>query len=139
MTIDTPGGPIVLHDSKDSLSAYRYMRFNQAQARANGLGTDIYDSESHLARMGLFMRKDELPSLAGEYNNLLLGLDALMNDESLLAGVLAPLVVSLNGQACPDTTVDGLKATAAAVLATEITQAALERAVKDSKKNFSPN
>jgi hypothetical protein len=139
MTLDTPAGPIVLADSKDSLSAYRYMRFNQACARENGLGTDIYDADSHLARLNLFMKPDQLPALKGEYNNLLLQLEALMADEHLLAAVLAPLVVSINGVGCPDTTVSGLKETAAAVLATEITQTQLEAAVDDSKKNFRPN
>jgi len=139
MTVTTPRGLIVLHDSIRDLSATRYLLFNQAWARENGLGTDIYDADSHLARLGMFMKADTLPALATEYNNLLLGLDALMAGEHLQAATLAPLVVSINGKVCADASESGLKATAAAILATGITQAALEEAVSESKKNFKRN
>lgn len=149
MTLDTPGGLIVLHDSKDSLSALRYLRFNQAQARENGLGTDIYDSESHLVRLAMFLNKDEIPFAKQEMTNLLLGLQNLAGANPafperpetvhLQAAVLAPLVASIDGIEQPETDAAGLTVTAAAILATGITQAALERAVTDSKKNFSPS
>jgi len=147
MTITTPGGPIVLHDSKDSLSAIRYMRFNQACARESGLGTDIYDADSHLVRLAMFLNKNEVEHARGELNNLLLGLANLAGadpafperpeTEHLQAACLAPLVASIDGIEQPETSAAGLTATAAAILATGITQAVLEKAVEDSKKNFS--
>lgn len=149
MTIDTPGGPILLADSKDSLSALRYLRFNQACARENGLGTDIYDSDSHLVRLAMFLNKGEVSAAKGEMTNLLLNLQNLAGANPafperpetvhLQAAVLAPLVLSIDGIEQPETSAAGLTVTAAAILATGLTQSQLEQAVADSKKNFSPN
>ncbi len=148
MTIFTPGGPVVLYANSRDLSALRYLRFNQAWARENGLGTDLYDADSHLARLGLFLGKQEISAALGQYNNLLLGLQNLAGADAdyparpeaqhLQAAALAPLVQSIGGVACPDVSEAGLRATHEALLATGISQAQVEEAYEQSKKNFQP-
>ena len=142
MTLDTPAGPVVLADSIRELSAYRYLLFNQAWARENGLGTDLYAVDSHLLRVGLFMANEHKEARINEYNNLLLGLHNLMQGadaEHLQAAVLAPLIMHLAGQPRPDVSPAGLLTTATALLATGLTQGALADAVEGSKKNFKRN
>lgn len=139
MTLDTPAGPVLLADSIRELSAHRYLLFNQAWARENGLGTDLYQQDSHLLRLGLFLGAGNLDALRNEYNNLLLGLHNLTQGEDaehLQAAVLAPLITHLAGQPRPDVSPAGLLATAKALLATGLTQGALAEAVEGSKKNF---
>lgn len=145
MTIEVKQGKqthsIVLADSIRDLSAARYLLFNQAWVREVGVGGDFYGTESHLARIGVFLRANNLAAVAGEYNNLLLHLQNLTSSspQHLQAAVLAPLVVSINAIACHDTSEAGLLATATAVLATGLTQAQLTEAVEQSKKNFNPS
>lgn len=140
MTITTPRGPIVLATSTRELSAYRYLLFNQAWAREVGVGSDMYAADGHFARLGLFLSKKNEQAALGEYNNTLLAFRNLTAQVPVpyLAATLAPLVVSIDGVPRPDTTEAGLAATAAAVLATELTQAQLVEAVEQSKKNFNP-
>ena len=141
MTITTPAGPILLAASIRELSAARYLCFNQAWAREAGLGPDVYAADSHLARLALFLGQGETGAAAAELNNLLLGLQQLHHGAEavpLLAAVLAPLVVSIAGRPCPEATESALAATAAALLATGITEADLRAAVEQSKKNFRP-
>jgi malonyl CoA-acyl carrier protein transacylase len=150
MTIPTPAGPLVLADSIRDLPARNYLLFNQACVRENGLGTDIYDADSHISRLGLFLHKKETDLAQGEFNNLLLGLENLAGADAahperpeaqhLQAAVLAPLVVSIAGVAFTDNfTQDGLRRAHNAILATGISQGALEQAVEDSKKKFMRN
>ena len=142
MTIDTPAGPLILSASIRELSAARYLCFNQAWAREAGLGPDVYAADSHLARLGLFLSQNDTAAARGELNNLLLGLLHLQQGPDavpLLAAVLAPLVVSIAGQAVPaEPTESALAATAQALLATGLTEADLRAAVERSKKNFAP-
>lgn len=141
MIVKTPAGEIVLADSINDLSAQRYLLFNQAWVRAMGEGGDFYGTESHLARIGLFLNKKNVDAARSEYTNLVLHLRNLSGSmpEHLIAQALAPLVVSIAGIAFTTITEAGLKATANAILATGITEGNLQKAVEDSKKNFQPN
>jgi hypothetical protein len=141
MTIPTPAGPLVLADSIRDLSALRYLRFSQAWAKESGLGADMYATDSHLARLGLFLREGDYAAAGTEYNNLLLGLGSHGKADAphLLCEVLAPLVVSLSGAAHADVSEAGLSATTAALLAAGLTQGQLVEAVEQAKKNFRPN
>lgn len=142
MTVDTPAGPLMLAASIRELSAYRYLCFNQAWAREAGLGADVYAADSHLARLALFLGQGETGAAAAELNNLMLGLLHLNQGPDavpLLAAVLAPLVVSIAGRPCPDATETALADTAAAVLASGISEADLRAAVEQAKKNFKAN
>lgn len=141
MTVNTPAGPLVLAASIRELSAARYLCFNQAWAREAGLGPDVYAADSHLARLGMFLSQNETAAARTELNNLMLGLLHLQQGPEavpLLAAVLAPLVVSIAGQSVPaEVTETALSATAAAVLATGITEEGLRNAVDQSKKKTS--
>lgn len=142
MTISTPAGPVALAASIRELSAARYLSFNQAWAREAGLGPDVYAADSHLARLALFLSQNEVGAARAELNNLMLALLQLQQGPEvppLLAAVLAPLVVSIAGQPCPDATESALAETATALLATGITEADLRAAVEQSKKNFNRN
>lgn len=150
MTLTTPQNvAIEICDTINDLSALRYLRFNQAWARENGLGTDIYDADSHLVRLAVFLRKRELEACDSEITNLLLGLENLAGaDEAyperpetqhLQAAVLAPLVLTIGSARCDDVSAAGLRRTHDALLASGISQGQLAKAVEDSKKNFKPN
>jgi hypothetical protein len=141
MTIEVPQGKrtiaIVLADSIRELSAYRWTLFHQAWAREVGADGTFYGTESHLARLNLFIGAGDLAAIRGEYNNLVLNLSTMTKaPENMQAAVLAPLVVSIDGKPRPDTTASGLDATVKALLATGITQGQLVEAVEESKKNF---
>lgn len=141
MKLDTPKGPILLAASIRELSAARWTLFHQAWAREMGADGTVYGTDSHLSRMGIFIGAENMPAIKGEFNNLLLNLHNMTGNapQNMQAAVLAPLVVSINGHARPDTSEAGLEATAAAILATGIMQGELEEAVEASKKNFNKN
>lgn len=140
MTIPTPAGPILLAASIRELPAARWTLFHQAWAREMGADGTVYGTDSHLSRLGLFIGAGNLEAIRGEFNNLVLNLQNMTASapQHPQAAVLAPLVVSIAGRVVADYSEAGLAATAAAILATGITQAALAEAVEQSKKNFNP-
>jgi hypothetical protein len=141
MIVTTPKGDIVLAASIRELRADCWTKFHQAWAREIGADGTVYGTDSHLSRLGMFIGAKNLEAIQGEFNNLLLNLKNMTSPEPqhMQAAILAPLVVSINGKAHHDVSESGLAATAAAVLATGITQGKLQEACEQSKKNFRPN
>jgi hypothetical protein len=141
MTVSTPKGPILLADSINELSAKRWTLYHQAWAREVGADGTFYGTESHISRLGIFIAAENMGAIRGEYNNLLLNLRNITSaaPENMQAAVLAPLVVSINGQPRTDITQDGLANTIKAVLDTGISQGLLRDTVEKVKKNFSQN
>jgi hypothetical protein len=136
MIIEVPQGKrtvsIVLADS---------MLMQQAWAREVGIGSDMYAQDGHLARLGMFLAPDSLPAARIEYSHTVMGFTNLTKEvpTNYRAAVLAPLVVSIDKVVHTDKSEAGLAATAAAILASGITQGQLVDACEQSKKNFQPN
>lgn len=145
MTIEVKQGKqtnvIVLADSIRELSAANYMLMQQAWAREIGVGSDMYAQDGHLARLGMFLSPETLPSARIEYSHTVMGFTNLTKEvpANYKAAILAPLAVSINGVAQTDKSEAGLLATAAAILATGLTQQQLADACEESKKNFKHN
>jgi hypothetical protein len=145
MIIEVPQGKrtvsIVLADSIRDLSAANYMLMQQAWAREVGIGSDMYAQDGHLARLGMFLAPDSLPAARIEYSHTVMGFTNLTKEvpTNYRAAVLAPLVVSIDKVAHTDKSEAGLAATAAAILASGITQGQLVDACEQSKKKFQPN
>lgn len=141
MIISTPAGPIEVTDSIRTLRADRYLLFHQAWAMQVGVGSDMYAAEGHFARTGVLLAQNLVAEALVSHNNAVLALTNLTAPVPVhyLAAVLAPLVVSIAGVPRQDFGEQGLADTAVAVLATGLTQAQLEEAVTESKKNFRPN
>jgi hypothetical protein len=140
MIVNTAAGDLVLADSIRTLSAQRYMLFNQAWAKELGIGADMYAQDGHLARLGpLIKAKDDGAII--EYTHTVMAFTNLTSKApvSYKAAILATLAVSLGERQFPDCSEEALKATAEAILASGITQGDLEDAVEESKKKFSPN
>lgn len=145
MTIEVQQGKktniIVLADSIRELSAANYMLMQQAWAREVGVGSDMYAQDGHLARLGMFLSPDALPSARIEYTHTVMGFTNLTKavPDNYKAAILAPLVVSINGVPHTDKSEAGLLATCAAILATGLTQGQLADACEESKKKFRAN
>jgi hypothetical protein len=144
MIIEVPQGKrtvsIVLADSIRDLSAANYMLMQQAWAREVGIGSDMYAQDGHLARLGMFLAPDSLPAARIEYSHTVMGFTNLTKEvpTNYRAAVLAPLVVRIDEVAHTDKSEAGLAVTAAAILASGITQGQLVDACEQSKKNFQP-
>jgi len=145
MTIEVKQGKqtntIVLADSIRELSANNYMLMQQAWAREVGVGSDMYAQDGHLARLGMFLSPEALSSARVEYTHTVMGFTNLTKEVPVnyRAAILAPLAVSINGVAQTDKSEAGLLATAAAILATGLSQAQLIEACEESKKNLRLN
>lgn len=145
MTIEAKQGKqtnvIVLSDSIRELSAANYMLMQQAWAREVGIGSDMYAQDGHLARVGMFLTPEALPSARVEYTHTVMGFTNLTKEVPVnyRAAVLAPLLVSINKVEYADKSEAGLLAATQAILATGITQGQLVDACELSKKNFKPN
>lgn len=136
-TIQTPAGDLTYNDSIRTISAQAYAAFNQAWVKQTGLATEGSGINKKLGQLGAFIGQNEQLGAVNAFNNLCEGLDLMEAGESLLAGVLAPCVVSIGDKVYTDYSPDGLKATAAAVLASGLGQYELQKAVDDLKKKLS--
>lgn len=139
MTLSTPAGPLVIADNPRDLSARRYFLFQQAWLQELNVGSDLYAKDGHLARLGMFLGKDNAAARA-EYNNLVLAFRNLSSPDAVdyLAATLAPLVHSIGGVVLVDDSQPGL-ADVAGRLGQLLSRAQLVEAVEESKKNFAPN
>jgi hypothetical protein len=136
MILPTPRGELYLADSIRDLSARRYLLFNQAWARELGVGTDLYATDGHFAKMRLFLSKNDAANALVEYNNTLLALTNLTSEVPVhyQCAVLAPLATRYSD----DLSEAGLEKTAQ-YLAEVLTQQQVSEAAEHSKKNFRPN
>lgn len=125
---------VVMYDSIEELPIVRFQKYNKMLMLDAGLGSDITALDAHLARVGEFIRNNELQNAAAEIDNVRQTLFNVQNGLTPHFLSLIPLMAEVDGEPLTDLSDENL--TAVYERLKDVTFGAYEEAAKEVKKKI---